>query len=432
VFAGPGLPRGEVVAQRVGLVDVAPTLLDLLELPALPDPDGRSLLPLLRGAPTAAPDYELETLFPHYAFGWAPLRGLLRGPYKYVLAPRSELYRLSTDPDEKENLVAEQRERAARFDGDLRALIAGDKTWAQPGDPGLAEHRRVLESIGYVTAGGTEREGDPIEPKDGIAWIADLEAGRRAYQTGRPAEGIEPLRRLLSRNPRNVPALLALAVCFLGSGQVDRAVRAGRRALALEPDDDLVHFNLANALAAAGEGRPGALREAREHYERALELNPRFADAYLNYASLLERSGLGADSRALLERARSAGVCDPDLETRIAAFELKNGRPDAAEDALRRALALHPRAAGPLEALARITLRRGRYADAADYHERLLEVAPSAEVARTLGSIRQHRLGDREGARRAYERALALAAPDDPDREALRKLIDGLSPSENR
>ena len=193
------------------------------------------------------------------------------------------------------------------------------------------------------------------------------------------------------------------------------------------PGDDLVHFNLANALSVRGEQDPAARVEARTHYERALELSPRFADAYLNYASFLERSGADADALALIGRARAAGVRDPDLESRLAVLELKRGDVTAAKEALVRALELHPRAADALEAMARITRRQGLHAESAQYYEKLLGVSPSAGIARTLGSIRLEHLGDREGARRAYARALELTAPGAPDRAALQSLVDDLS-----
>jgi len=429
IVSGPGVPRGKVVDQRVGLVDVAPTVLDLLDLPPLRDADGQSVVRLLHGETLDPRGYELESFFPSYAYGWSPLRGLVREEYKFVDAPRGELYRLPADPNERRNLLPEEDGRASSLADELGALIEGDAGTPPAGDPGLEEQKRRLEALGYV-GGSSTNDDSAIDPKDGIAWLADLEVGRRAYQTGRPAEGIEPLRRLLSHNPGNVPALLALGLCYLGSGRAEMAVSVDRQALELGPDDPLVHFNLANALAALGETEPDKLLEARGHYEEALTLNPRFADAYLNYASLLERGGSDADALVWLRRARSAGVRDPDVETRIAVLELKKGNVEPAKEAFRRALELHPRAAGPLEAMARIAYRQRHWPEAAGYFERLLEVSPTPQAAATLASIRLDHLGDREGARRAYERALELTSPADPNRTLILERIEELSPEE--
>jgi arylsulfatase A-like enzyme/Tfp pilus assembly protein PilF len=427
IMAGPGLPPGKVVGDPVGLVDLAPTVLDLLGLPPLPDIDGRSVAPLVRGEERPPANYELESLFPTYAYGWLPVRGLVRDRFKLVRSSVSELYRLDVDPDEKTDLARAEEEIAGSMAEDLGALTDGDEPPAPAPDPDLAEHRHRLEALGYVSGGDAPGDGEAIDPRDGVAWIADLEAGRKAYQTGNPAEGIVPLKRLLSRNPRNVPALLALAMCYLGTGQVARAVEADRRALEIRPDDDLVHFNLANALSALGDEKPEARDEARVHYARALELNPRFADVYLNYASFLEREADDPGALSLLRRARAAGVQDPHVEIRIAVLSLKTGEVEAAKAAFRRALHLHPRDPGPLEAMARIAYRQGAFAESAEYYERLLETAPDADTARTLGSIRLEKLGDRAGAREAFARALELTPPEDPSRKALRDLLNELA-----
>jgi arylsulfatase A-like enzyme/Tfp pilus assembly protein PilF len=357
IVSGPGFPEGKVVPDRVGLIDVAPTVLDILGLPPLSNADGRSLLPMLKGKKSPSAEYELESLFPYHAYGWSPLRGFVRGEYKFIEAPDDELYMLSSDPNEKKDLSEMTTDIASVMSEKLSALIEGDIALPIAEDPELAEQRRKLESLGYLSRGASSDHGEPIDPKEGIAWLADLEAGREAYQTGDPARGIEPLQRLLSRNPRNVPALLALANCYLRSGRPQQAAKAARRALDIQPNDDLAHFNLANALAASD-----SFKEAGRHYERALELNPRFADAYLNCASLLERSGKDGEALALLERARVAGVQDPDLENGIAMHELKRGNPRAAEQALLRSLELRPGDAATLEALSRLreTLRNNR------------------------------------------------------------------------
>jgi len=427
LMAGVGVPRGRVVQQRVGLVDVAPTILELLNLSGLHDIDGVSIAPLMRGEEVRPRDYELESFYPAHAYGWSAPRGLVRGDEKFILLPRTELYRLGDDPGEKNNLAPTRPKQSSKLEEALWALVEDDDTGTSDTDPELVEQRRRLESLGYVGGSSTAGHGDEIDPKDGIGWIADLDAGRLAYQTGRAAEGVEPLQRLLTSNPNNVPALLALAMCYLGSGMAERAVDTDRRALEIAPDDDLVHFNLANALVTLGETNPSARAEAKTHYEHALELNPRFADAYLNYSSFLQRSGSDAEALAVLERARSSGVRDPDVETRIGVIQLKAGKVESAKRALRGALELNPRAEGPLEAMAMISERQGHHAQAADYFARLLEVRPTSRIAFTLGSIRLDHLGDRDGARSAFERALALSAPDDPIRAALVELIAELS-----
>ena len=288
IFTGPGLSPGTTAAGTVGLVDVAPTLLDLLRLPPLPDTDGRSLLPLLRGAGKTAPDYEMETLYPAFSYGWAPLRALCAGPYKYIEAPKPELYELPTDPREIKDVVRQKAKRAAELAGALEERTRGDGAVIPAADALSNERREKLSSLGYVS-GGAAGGGDALDPKDGVKLLPDLEAARRAVQLGDPADALDPLARLLARNPGNVPARLVLGQAQLALGRVDEAVGTYRTVTQLAPGNALAWFDLGNALARKAENDPKASADAKGAYERALALNPRHADTYLNLRLVLRR-----------------------------------------------------------------------------------------------------------------------------------------------
>ena len=67
---------------------------------------GRSLLSLVAsGRAETAPDAFGETYYPYYHFGWSPLVYVRSGRYKYIDAPRPELYDLRDDPRETRNLA---------------------------------------------------------------------------------------------------------------------------------------------------------------------------------------------------------------------------------------------------------------------------------------------------------------------------------------
>jgi arylsulfatase A-like enzyme/Flp pilus assembly protein TadD len=435
VLAGPGLPAGTSVGGHVGLVDLAPTLLELVGLPSLDGADGRSVAGLLRkaspgseleaGAPAA---YELESFFPRFGYGWAPLRALVRGRFKYIEAPVPELYDVQADPGERRNLAAAERRTASRLEHELARRVGDDHPGASQLDPDLAEHARRLQALGYVGGSGGGPAGEALDPKDAIGLVRELDAARRELQLGDPKKAVPVLERLLGRSPNTVPAMLVLAQCHLALGDAEQAVAWDRRALELSPDDDLVHFNLANALSARAGQSQDALAQARTSYERTLELNPRHADAYLNYASLLMRHDGPAAARALLLRARAAGVQDPDLEAELGVLELARGATDEAEAAFQRSLGLNPCAPGVHAALGRIAYGRRDPAGAAAHYGRALSCQPSADVAKTLGSVYLHDLGDLEQARNAYRRALELSAPGDRDVETLRQILSELEP----
>ncbi len=128
VVAPGRVPAGRTVDQLVRQVDLMPTVLDLVGLPAPAGLDGVSLLPAIGGT-----DLGLEAFLE--AFG--RVRGTPRdrragwrtSAWKYIVAPNApdvpdELFDLTRDPRERRNLAAAEPERAAAF----RARIAAVET----------------------------------------------------------------------------------------------------------------------------------------------------------------------------------------------------------------------------------------------------------------------------------------------------------------
>ena len=73
---------------------------------------GRDLSPLLVGRGSIAPQgIYAEALYPRYHFGWSELLSLTDDRYRYIKAPREELYDLERDPKERANLAADARRR---------------------------------------------------------------------------------------------------------------------------------------------------------------------------------------------------------------------------------------------------------------------------------------------------------------------------------
>jgi arylsulfatase A-like enzyme len=158
-----------VAAKRVdavtSLVDVMPTVLDLLGITLPRLIDGRSLAPALRGGEVSDRLVYAESMYPKQ-FGWAPLRMIRDGNLKYIDAPRPELYDLRTDPLEERDLADALPATVA----DMRARLA-DLGAEAPGQPServalAPETLRGLAALGYVSPG---RAAVAIQPAKGGA-----------------------------------------------------------------------------------------------------------------------------------------------------------------------------------------------------------------------------------------------------------------------
>src|SRR6185295_12767463 len=107
-------PRQEIqhkiVGQQARSVDIAPTLLQLAGLSVPENMQGRSLLQLIWDENSPARLSYGEAYYAQYHFGWSRLLCLRTNDFKYIDAPRPELYDLKKDPHETTNLYQSKTE----------------------------------------------------------------------------------------------------------------------------------------------------------------------------------------------------------------------------------------------------------------------------------------------------------------------------------
>ena len=146
------------VEEPGGLVDVAPTILDFLKVPAPRSFVGTSLL-----TRHPHPIYS-ESLHTHDSFGWAPLRSLRVGEYKYIAAPKAELYDLKTIPPRNINLIQTQPARVR----EMRTQLASSspttrRSRTKPLRPSASlETEQVLATLGYLATVRKQKAATPI------------------------------------------------------------------------------------------------------------------------------------------------------------------------------------------------------------------------------------------------------------------------------
>jgi arylsulfatase A-like enzyme/multidrug efflux pump subunit AcrA (membrane-fusion protein) len=122
----PGLVPQARVESMVQLVDVKPTVLDLIGLPPVDGMDGQSMLPLMKGDVGRHRDavYLSECT-------WQAKRGLRTEDWKFIhctdpgVYPRSEdeLYDLQNDPEEQKNVALEYPDIAAELGERLNTWV---------------------------------------------------------------------------------------------------------------------------------------------------------------------------------------------------------------------------------------------------------------------------------------------------------------------
>jgi arylsulfatase A-like enzyme len=152
------LPRrrhaGTEVAQQVRLVDVMPTLLDLLGRPIPPDVAGCSLRPLWSEGDGSPRDPGCaEAVIEIAEEGAEPVVAVRAGGFKYIHheKARDELYDLARDPGETHNLIDAGLPVAEPLRARVQAVLAAREALASGGRIELDDATiRELKALGYV------------------------------------------------------------------------------------------------------------------------------------------------------------------------------------------------------------------------------------------------------------------------------------------
>ena len=443
------LPGGRAAGRRVPApvqhIDLLPTLLDLTGAAPLADLRGRSLRPLLEGAGGAWPDRPIyaEALHARYHFGWSELYALTTDQFRFIKAPRAELYDLVADPHELTNLAP----RRARTVGDLQAALdelLGDGPLETPAAVSDDVLRR-LRSLGYLGGGrgvDTETTVEALpDPKDKIGVLAhyrtaiDLAADRefdRAItllqeivagnpemadvwqqlgnlqaRTGRLTEAVASHQRVVALNPADTAGLLAVASAQFRLQQVDEAWEHGL--LAADAARTAVRraqaHDLLARIALARRDRPAARRHAAlaRDADTTLPL-PAFVEA-----RTLHEDGRYAEALPLFEQAlaevRSRTVTLPELHFYLGDTLARLGRPGEAEVHFREELRLTPQDTRARSSLAMLYQSEGQSAAAVQTIGELLVAVPTPAGYRAAAE-----LWDMFGARRRAAAVRAEAA----------------------
>jgi choline-sulfatase len=330
IARGPGIPAGTRLNATLRLVDLFPTLLELTGVPASVTVSGRSVADALRGRQTMQEEpLFAESLTPLVHYGWSDLRSVRDGRWKYILAPRPELYDLTRDPDEQHNLEPAEPARAralrAGLDAHLRQESELSRTSSSPASipPELLEK---LGALGYVGGGA---------PSSGRATGADPKDKIDEYKT--------------------LNGLMREGLVHLRAGDNAASSERFRVLVARGVDSFEVHYYFGRALI-----RQRKWSDAATHFEKAIERLPVYGQAYLELADCRLAMGDGAAAIAALQKGQEKSPRDVELIEREAEIWRRLEHPERAIAAYERELPLLPK-----DALVRVRLGE-LYRDAGD------------------------------------------------------------------
>lgn len=442
----PGLiPSASIIDQDVCSVDIMPTVLDLLKIKAdEASCQGQSLTKFLEGSKKQM-ERELfsETYYTLYNHHWSQLEGLRAGRWKFIKAPRSELYDLLNDPREMNNLFNKEKEIAKQLESRLlsfQKMVSAKQEYLSSSLPMDKDTQDRLKSLGYVwTTPSTAGKSTTFlpDPKDMITTLDYLNKGTYFYTLGDYEKAIEQFTLMLKVNPNDVFTHFVLGYMYDKSGLTNLAIEELKEAIRLDPGYVNAYNNLASIYHQLGrineatEMLEAAMRlnpeyvelhenlgaiyfslkrydQARSAFQRAIELNPQGYQSYNNLGSVYLALGRFEEAEKAVLKALEINPSAPESLNNLGNIYLSQEKDELAIESFQKAFKLNPSNVQALVSLATVLIRRHKYTEARKFLENALEINQNLpNIHNCLGTVylRQGKLGEAMG---QFQNALQL------------------------
>lgn len=349
--------KPERIRQQARLIDFAPTVLSLMQIKTTAQMNG-VVLPSKTQQPAI-----VESMFPSLQLGWSALIGVRTDEWKFIEAPRPELYDLKNDPLETSNLYSRNMDTAER----LRALLPSGsvKAPAAPVDPETAER---LASLGYVSGGASAGNADP---KDMIPVWNEIEKAvdLKATESQTAITGLEKARHI---DPHNPMVLNLLAEKYAEAGQWKPAEQILSDLLKRDPANPLALSRLARL--DLHTNRPG---EARKNADKLLAISPDSAEAHLAGAEACLALNETLCAQQHLESVLKIDPLDDESRVDLANLYLQDQKVADAEKQFGMVLQKDPSNVQSLNGLATIAYQRKKYRESETQLQKALKLQPA-------------------------------------------------------
>lgn len=263
-------------------IDIAPTLLNLINLPIPNSMQGSSLLPVINSnKPLDKKTIYAETFQPFLDNNWAPLFSIIIERKKYIYAPKQELYDLTNDFNESYNIITNSSNQIwfnkiqpyLKFPHSLQKLDNASK--------------EALLSLGYA---GSSNPTLPSltylmnlpDPKDTINDLELIHSAMDEINNSNLDEAAKILLSLHNKDKSNTRTLYLLSLIYKNKNDYNNALQYLKKAANIN-SDYLSHYYL---LSAESDIKKNNLLKAEHNYLKAIEFNPYETAAYYNLSQL--------------------------------------------------------------------------------------------------------------------------------------------------
>jgi len=388
-----------------------PTVLDLFEIDNPGNMHGKSLSSLLFGKKESQEaQIYIESLFGKEDMGWAPLTGMIFQDYKYISLPTPELYDLTNDPKEEQNLFNKKKSMAKKFDGELRKYIQIHSESGATARRTLTDtDRKKLESLGYASP-FSEKAQRSIDPKDGIDLLNEVLSVKKLLDEGKAEEAEGKLLDLQESDQgiRLPPFYDNLCNMYRERGEIDKAISVLEKAVKMFPDKKRFQVNLALFYLEAGK-----IHEAETLSLSLIEEYPDIAQAYSLLALINKGKGEIDKAVAFYERAKEIEPSNVMLQLNHAEAELERGNSLKAVEIvdllMQNEVLMNEKESAKVRIRMGVLLARGgEYDRAIEVFLKIIENKNANTDVWTHIGLSYYNKGDLQKAQESYNRALEM------------------------
>jgi arylsulfatase A-like enzyme/Tfp pilus assembly protein PilF len=314
-----------------------------------------------------------ETFYPFSSFGWSPLHSLESDRYHYIDAPQPELYDVTADPEEKNNLASQQSAVVSVLKDKLQQQLK-DNPFASASaansnlDPDAAARLRALGYVAYHAQVSAEAiKAGLADPKTKLNEFNEILEASDAFRAQDFATGEALLNKVAASDPK-----MYVVPFMLGEAAMRQQKWADAEAL----------------------------------MKKSLDLNPNFGEAMTGLANALHQQKDDAGAKQWLTKA-----VEQNPENYRAWYELGNverADKDAARQAYEKALAIQPNFAQAHRELGVIAMQKQDYAGAAEHLAKATELGLQTAQNYNFLGIAYSRTNRLTQAIAAYRKALQL------------------------
>ncbi len=291
--------KGMEVKQQVQLIDLMPTIFDLVGVKESIKLDGKSFVNSIIKNNNSNEFAYSETYYPFIHYGWSPLFSIRSNYFKFIYAPKRELYDIKNDPEELKNISATNSKITEDYYSILMQYANNNlMQFNKPAQLSIEEQEKLI-ALGYIGKSvSPEIKNKLADPKDKIELIKQMEKAKEFYYKGNGDQAINIIKSIVDKDKNMMGAWFLLGECFAKNKDYNSAILAFKEVIRIDPQNSFALFNLGIAYQ-----KIQNYKEAIFWYKKAIDVDKSFFKAYVNLGEVLYFSRQFNESFDYLSRA---------------------------------------------------------------------------------------------------------------------------------